>query len=633
MSVVQEERNTLKKRFGRQAVILVDDSLYSAASLKPNVQNNRLFDAHTEAVTRLNFTMQRHIDGNAQIFYTMLFKDQPREKLILNWWNSLIKQQEFQDLPEELKRLEWEQTKKLGPTSRFTIDKLFDAFVTHVDTQNKTLNKHFNEYELYLQGFIKLVVEDCKLALAKDPSLMKHIDGFYSLKVAYDNLNKDKSGGDPYFIGVDKNIAGANANDLYLSGSSKIQKDTKRAVYYEQFIRVQNKGNTFIPEYEDALKGVSEGVIESSHELWLPEKNRVVQGDSRSMQFLFKNISDIITKLPKVVDPNFGGWLDDEERDVYIRNSMKEFSGRYQFDNFDATEYDATTDPKNFELGIHGLYEVCRGLGLHPDDLYPEDDAIRHYIQDPTLTPWGAYKRASTPSGHSFTGPNGTFTNLLRCYVQTARLMKFTPEQTDIFNSIIRDYANKGIALFMAVGDDAWQLRDLEVSAKDIAATNDSDGFTSNEAKILLSKVLIHFLQRANYYNPTSDLLITNYYPASRVLEHSLFQEKANQYDSLEVSTQAVVQNLGNCKHNPLNKFLTKFLIVGDPKYRLGSIMGVRNLFKAAAKGRTVAEFLGREWDPSYQSMTWDQYHSKMSEVYDLVESVGREMYPDEMRH
>lgn len=358
-------------------------------------------------------------------------------------------------------------------------------------------------------------------------------------------------------------------------------------------------------------------------DIWLPEKNRVVQGDSRSWQFLLKNMSDIITKIPKLIDPIFVGWASQEEKNKVIEATMKEFHGKYLFDSFDATDYDASTDPWNFAQGIRALYRILEKVGLRPNDLVELDHTIRHYLNDATITPWGAFERNSTPSGHNFTGPNGTLTNLYRNYVQTRRLLMRSYKREisfEEFNNILRGYGERGIALFMAVGDDAGSLRELGSTLESVASENNLDGFKQGDlSKIQLDEKFWHFLQFGYYYDGSNSLM--GYYPVCRVVEHGLFQERANQYDSLSVVAQAIVQNLNNARYNPCQDYAIDFFMEGDVKYRLGSIMGVLNLFKEAAKGRSVAETLGREWDPQYSNMSWESFGETIAETVRKIES------------
>lgn len=611
MSVVQEERNELKKRFGDKAVILIEDNLYSTSLLQPNPKNHRLFEVHPEAVERLNSTMQRHIDGNAQIFVTMIFKDEPREELIKRFWNGLLSTKEFQNLPEALRMLEHEQARKIGPTSRFTIEKLYDGFINHIDESAKTRNQHRAEWEEGFEPFCQYVADAILEARRRYPDeVEKYFVNFYKLQNAMDNLNKDKVGGDPFYIRVDRKIAGEIANKLYFKKVPDIQRDMNAQVYYEMFIRVQNKGNKIVPEKIEEVTKIPSNP-------WIDEKNRVVQGDSRSWQFLLKNMSDIITKVPKMVDPIFMGWADQDYKNEVMLNTMKEFRGKYLFDSFDATDYDASTDPWNFSTGIRILYHICELVGLDPSKIVQLEHVINHYLHDATLTPWGAFKRDSTPSGHNFTGPNGTLTNLYRVYVQTKRLFKCNFQE---LNYKLKGYREKRIALFGAVGDDAFQLREKNVTPDSIAEENNSDGFKSSDSgKIVLSESYIHFLQFAYYLDDHDSYM--GYYPISRVIEHALFQEKADQYSAETVVAQAVVQNLNNARFNPLQGYGIDFLMEGDRKYRLGSKMGVINLFKLAAAGRSVAETVGREWDPSYQGMTWEQFGETIRETAKAIES------------
>lgn len=611
MSVVSEERNDLLKRFRKQALIQVEDTLYSVESLSPNARNKRLFSVHSEAVERLNSTMNRHISGNAQIFETMIYKDQSRAELIKRFWNGLITQKEFLNLPPKIQQLEHEQAKKLGPTSRFTIERLYDGFINHIDEEAKTENTHFDEYREAANNFAIYLADVISEARRRYPAeVTKYFQDFENVRNAFDNLNKDKSGGDPYFVRVDRKIGGVLANELYLKDAEKVRRNPTKQVYYEMFVRVQNKGNNIIPDEIVAVDKIPENQ-------WLPEKNRVVQGDSRSWQFLLKNVSDIVTKIPKMIDPIFMGWADQERKNEIMELTLKTYHGTYLFDSFDATDYDASTDPRNFELGLWIIWETCKRIGLNPDTLVDYWRVVDHYLHDATLTPWGAFERDSTPSGHNFTGPNGTITNLLRCYVQTKRLLKVSFQQ---LNAILRDNWDKGIALFSAVGDDAFQLRDKSCTADMIAEENNSDGYKSSDSgKVVLDEDYIHFLQFGYYYDGTR--LLTGYYPVCRVVEHGLFQEKADQYDAETVSAQAVVQNINNARFNPLQDYLIDFFIEGDVKYRLGSRMGVLNLFKLASKGRSVAETVGREWDPSYQGMTWEQFGNVLQGTAKKIES------------
>lgn len=612
MSVVQEERNELRKRFGDKAVILIEDTLYSVELLTPNERNRRLAPVHEEAVERLNSTMQRHVDGNAQIFYTMMFKDQPREELIVRFWNGLKSRPEYASLPDRLKALELEQARKLGPTSRFSIERLYDGFVSHVDEESKSKNTHLSEYREASKYFADYIYECCDLARQRYPEeWMKVVDLVVNDQALLGSLPKDKTGGDPYFIRVDRKIAGATANVLYKKLVPKAKQGTHDGgvLYYEMFIRVQNKGNKLIDE---------EGNASVVADPWEKEKNRVVQGDSRTWQFMLKPISNVLTKLPKLVSANFAGWADQDRKNEVMGNTMKEFYGKYNFDSFDAEEYDASTDPENFRLGIEIIFNVFRRL-FNVKLGFSTNDAIDHYLHDPTLTPWGAFMRDSTPSGHNFTGPNGTVVDMLRAYVQTRRLLNISFKE---LNVLLHDYDDRNIALFMSVGDDAWQLRDKSSTSEDIAAENNYDGFRNNVAKIVLAEDYIHFLQFGYYYNGSVSFM--GYYPVSRVVEHGLFQEHANEYSAEEVSTQAVVQNINNARFNPLQDYLIDFFMEGDEKYHLGANMGVINLFKAAAGDRTVAEFLGREWDPTYADMSWDRYSEVMADTIEKIESAGR---------
>lgn len=612
MSVVQEERNELQNRFGDKAVILIEDALYSVELLTPNERNRRLAPVHVEAIERLNSTMQRHIDGNAQIYYTMLFKDQPREGLIKQWWMKVKESPEYAKLPEPLRKLELEQAKKLGPTSRFSIEKLYDGFVSHIDEEAKVKNTHLAEYREASKYFADYIYECCELARTRYPEEWdKVVDLVVNDQALFGSLPKDKTGGDPYFIRVDRKIAGATANVLYkkLVPNAKQGLHEGEILYYEMFIRVQNKGNNLIDD---------SGNIVDSKEPWLKEKNRVVQGDSRTWQFMLKPISNVLTKLPKLVSANFAGWADQDRKNEIMGNTMKEFYGKYAFDSFDAEEYDASTDPENFRLGIEIIFNVFRRL-FKVKLGFNTNDAIDHYLHDPTLTPWGAFMRDSTPSGHNFTGPNGTVVDMLRAYTQTRRLLNISFKE---LNVLLHDYDDRNIALFMSVGDDAWQLRDKSLKSEDIAAENNYDGFKNNVEKIVLAEDYIHFLQYAYFYNGSDSYM--GYYPASRVVEHGLFQEHANEYSAEEVSTQAVVQNINNARFNPLQDLLIDFFYEGDPKYHLGADMGVINLFKAAAGDRTVAEFLGREWDPTYADMSWDRYSEVLADTIRKIESKGR---------
>lgn len=622
MSVIQEQRNSLVKRFGKQAVVIVDDSLYSVEKLTPNAGNKRLFPVHSDAIVRLNNTMEGHIRGNSQIFYTMLWKDQNRGKLLVDFWNELISRPEFKALPKQLQELERQQARKLGPTSRFSIKKLYDGFISHIDETAEQRNEHLDEYKEGSEYFINYLVEVARRCQSRNPKLYsKIVDNFGNITKAFDNLNKDKSGGDRYFIRVDREIAGVNANELYLKDARKIQQNPSKEEYFEMFRRVQNKGNTIIP---DDVTPITAKDIDFDN-IWLEEKNRVVQGDSRSIQFLMKNISDVVTKILKEVDPNFCGWLDEDEKREIIGKYLSEFKDKFDFDSFDATEYDASTAKDNFELGIHIMYELCRRLGLNPDALYPEDDCIRHYLYDATLTPWGAFHRkGSTPSGSNFTGPNGTLTNMLRCYIQTARLFKMSFEQ---FNRLLLDYVDKGIPLWMCVGDDAVSLREKGRTKEDIAKENNLDGYLTGDEKVELHEYYIHFLQHGYLYDVDTKKYYLGYYPVSRLMEHCWFQEEADQYTSEGVSVQAVDQNIYNCRFNPLQDFAIEFCMRGDPKFRLGSIMGVMNLFRKAAGYQTVAEFLGREWDPSYQGMTWKEFGVKFRPTARKIEQIGRKLY------
>lgn len=401
MSVVKEERNELKKRFGDKAVILIEDNLYSVDLLRPTDSNQRLAPVHAEAVERLNGTMQRHINGNAQIFVTMVYKDVSREELIVKWWNGLKETPEFQALPPTLQKLELEQAQKLGPTSRFSIEKLYDGFISHIDEENKSKNTHLGEYRKAAKYFTDYIVECCNIAKQRYPDeFAKAVEISDDKDALLSSLPNDKVGGDPYFINVDRKIAGATAKVLYkkLVPSAKQGLHEGRRLYYEMFIRVQNKGNKLIDDEGNAsiIKG----------DPWLSEKNRVVQGDSRTWQYMLKPISNVLTKLPKLVSANFAGWADQERKNLVMENTMKEFYGKYAFDSFDAEEYDASTDPENFRIGIEiifDVYEKC--TGRNPG--ISVNDAIDHYLHDPTLTPWGAYSRDSTPSGHNFTGQIG----------------------------------------------------------------------------------------------------------------------------------------------------------------------------------------------------------------------------------
>lgn len=613
MSVVQEERNELRKRFGDKAVILIEDTLYSVELLTPTDRNHRLVRPHPEAVERLNGTMQRHIDGNAQIYVTMLYKDVPREQLVVKWWQCLKETETFKRMPERLRALELEQVRKIGPTSRFKIEKLYDGFVSHIDTESSAENRNLKEYSEAAIYFTQYIVECIRLAQARFPEeWSKFIAQYGKAEAKLSDLPKDKTGGDPFFIRVDRKIGGVVANELYY----KLQSTAKHGLpyaglYYEMFIRVQNKGNNLIGE---------KGEILESNEAWKDEKNRVVQGDSRTWQFMLKPMSTLITQFPKMVSTVFAGWADQLRKNEIIKNSMSKYRGSFLFDSFDAEEYDASTDSRNFSLGIKIMYDVWSKV-MGKQYPIPLREIIEHYLHDPTLTPWGAFERDSTPSGHNFTGPNGTVTNLLRAYTQTKRLLKVTYSE---LNNILHKNDDAMIAMFMAVGDDAWQLRDLSTTAEDIAAENNLDGYKNNPDKIVLDPDFIHFLQ-FGYYTDSHDSYI-GYYPVSRVMEHALFQEHAAQYNSMEVSTQAVVQNLNNARFNPNLPTAVEFLMHGDEKYRLGAKGGVLNLFKAAANGRKVAEFLGREWDPQYQTMSWKEYEGVLQPIVALVESTGRKL-------
>lgn len=614
MSVLIEERNELVKRFSNKALIRLEGSgLYSVELLTPTVTNRRVVPVHPEAVERLNATMQRHIDGNAQIYVTMLYKDVPREELVKKWWVKLKTSEVYQGLPKELRELELEQARKLGPTSRFTLEKLYDGFVSHVDVEASAKNSNYMEYVEAARHLTAYIVECILLAKERYPEEWKKwYFSYFNQKASLSDLPKDKTGGDPYFIRVDRDLSGVKANELYYKLQKKVISDLPEQLYYEMFIRVQNKGNNIIDE---------DGNIHETDQPWQAEKNRIVQGDSRTWQFLLKPMSTLITQLPKLVSAHFAGWSTQESKNLIIGNTMKKYGGVYNFDSFDATEYDASTDSGNFLLGLSIMYDVwfrVTGKRYH----IPLEYIVNHYLHDATLTPWGAFERDSTPSGHNFTGPNGTVTNLLRAYVQTKRLLKVT---YTALNTLLHRLDDERIALFMAVGDDAYQLRDKTRSAQSIADENNLDGYKNNADKISLSDRYIHFLQ-FGYYTDSQDSYL-GYYPVSRVMEHALFQEHAAQYTSEEVSTQAVVQNLNNARFNPCQDLAIDFLMEGDTKYRLGANTGVINLFKAAAKGRSVAEFLGREWDPSYQDMSWDKYEGTLSDLVRKIES-KREKIP-----
>jgi hypothetical protein len=371
------------------------------------------------------------------------------------------------------------------------------------------------------------------------------------------------------------------------------------------------------------------GEIVECSDPWQKEKNRVVQGDSRIWQLLLKPLSALITKIPKLVSAVFAGWLDQEAKNEIIGKSIKYFFGKFLFDSFDASEFDGSTDPENFRLGLEIIWDVFRSFFPDVSLGFTKDDMINHYLHDPTLTPWGAFERDSTPSGHQLTGPNGTITNMLRAYVQTYRLLKSMMRFRNYadFNKYLHTMDKQGIALFSAVGDDAFQLRALGSDSDRIAEENNSDGYKNNADKIVLSDRYVHFLQHAFYYDGKRSYF--GFYPVSRVVEHGLFQEHANEYTAEEVSTQALVQNINNARNNPLQDYLIEFFYTGDVKYHLGADVGVINLFKAAAGGRSVAEFLDRGWDPSYADMSWEKYSEVLQGTIRKIESKGRKSEAD----
>jgi len=618
-SVNKSSQNTLSKSFERQAVKLVEDREYSASDF----DNAEFFVVpHNDSIARLNNTVKRLRDGNAQIFYTMLYKDLPRKPLIAKLWNAVVSSKEFQELPEELKALELEQAKKLGPKSRFSEEKLWQDFIGHIDASRKQVNRRFSDYQDAADAVCEYWTILGKKALKEDPSLYRYIDIDQINARLRGSMPNDKSGGYSYYSNVDDEIAGVKANDLYYEAYLKWKRKQHTEMLFEEFCRVQAKGNTLF-EGMEGYSPISPRVedIEDASE-WLDEKNRCVQGDSRSMQFPYKPISDVLTKIVKEKDANLLGWKSFEERSYYMHNMFKEFYGKFQFESFDASGYDWSTDPRNQQEGIRVMFKLARNLGLNTDYFINEKIAIRHYSYDPTVTTRGIFDRAgSTPSGANLTGPNGTVQNYIRCWLQTADLFHMTPHE---LIPVMLEYNERDIPLFSCVGDDAWAMRDLLWGPKQMAEDNLLLGFDNNEAKIVASTRYIHYLQLGYYYDGESEYL--SYGSVMRCAENLLFQETANEHASSLDMTGSAMQQLTNTRYSPLQPILVDFAMEGDPKWRLGG-RDPAGFIKEAAKGRTPAEFFHREWDPTYADMTWENYAEANRATYQEI-SRASEKYP-----